>query len=335
MAFGFRTEAFRIVFLCSLWYTISSSNNVIGKKILIDFPFPVTLAMVQVASTALYLSPTLHVWKIPRMRSIPKSSLAKLILPLSFGKAFSSITSHISIWKVPVSYAHTVKATMPVFTVVLSRIVLGESQTKEVYCSLIPVVGGVMIATATEVSFNIIGLLSALMATLTFAVQNIFTKKAMTDLQLNHLRLLLLMTIMASLMLLPFWALYDLRKIIILVQTGKQEILWLLVILIINGFLNFAQNMVAFTVLSIVTPLSYSVAASMKRILVITVSVVLLRNPVGVLNVIGMFVAIFGVFLYNKAKYEANKRKHELPLVTNHLPMKNSAKNNHVHYHLV
>jgi len=59
------------------------------------------------------------------------------------------------------------------------------------------------------------------MATLTFAVQNIFTKKAMTDLQLNHLRLLLLMTIMASLMLLPFWALYDLRKIIILVQTVR------------------------------------------------------------------------------------------------------------------
>ena len=107
MAVGFRAEAFRIILLCSLWFTISSTNNVIGKKILIDFPFPVTVAMVHLLSTALYLSPTLHVWKVPRMRSLPKSSLLKLILPLSFGKAFSAITSHVSIWKVPVSYAHT------------------------------------------------------------------------------------------------------------------------------------------------------------------------------------------------------------------------------------
>lgn len=133
MAFGFRTEAVRIVLLCSLWYTISSSNNVIGKKILIDFPFPVTLAMVQVASTALYLSPTLHVWKIPRMRSIPKSSLVKLILPLSFGKAFSSITSHISIWKVPVSYAHTGEDFFLVYELTVLLLIGSQAKLKIYY----------------------------------------------------------------------------------------------------------------------------------------------------------------------------------------------------------
>lgn len=115
MAVGFGTEAFRIILLCSLWYTISSTNSVIGKKILTDFPFPVTVAMVQVVSTALFLSPTLRVWNVPPMKSLPKSSLINLILPLSFGKAFAAITAHVSIWKVPVSYSHTGRLVLILF----------------------------------------------------------------------------------------------------------------------------------------------------------------------------------------------------------------------------
>lgn len=39
--------------------------------------------------------------------------------------------------------------------------------------------------------------------------------QAIRDLQLNHLRLLLLMASIASAMLVPVWALYDFRRIII------------------------------------------------------------------------------------------------------------------------
>ncbi|XP_035218337.1 solute carrier family 35 member E1 homolog [Stegodyphus dumicola] len=314
-------EILHVVLLCFIWYGVSSGNGVILKTVLNDFPYPMTVTMVQLLTATVFSGPLFSLWGIRTAVEINKSYYWKLIVPLAFGKFFASVSSHVSIWKVPVSYAHTVKATMPLFTVVLSRIIIGEKQTFKVYISLIPIIIGVLIATASEISFNMIGLISALLSTMGFSLQHIFSKKVLTETGIHHLRLLHILARLALVFFLPVWFIYDFWTILFdenLFQ-GKDKFM-IAFLLFVDGICNFAQNIVAFSIISLVSPLTYSVCSTAKRISVIAVSLILLGNPVTAFNFFGMMLAIFGVLVYNKAKYDANQAKLKaasLPYTTN------------------
>ncbi|XP_023709884.1 solute carrier family 35 member E1 homolog [Cryptotermes secundus] len=310
-------EVFTVLFFCILWYVVSSSNNVIGKMLLNDFPYPMTVTMVQLTSITLYSGPFFNMWGVRKFVDISWGYYTKVIVPLALGKFLASVSSHVSIWKVPVSYAHTVKATMPLFTVILSRIILGEKQTLTVYLSLIPIITGVAIATVTEISFDMIGLISALIATMGFSLQNIFSKKVLHDTGIHHLRLLHILGRLALIMFLPVWLVVDLQNVMQHPTLVSGEDYRVLALLFLDGVLNWLQNIVAFSVLSLVTPLTYAVASASKRIFVIAVSLFMLGNPVTGTNIFGMALAIFGVLFYNKAKYDARqslKQQTVLPL---------------------
>ncbi|XP_045123057.1 solute carrier family 35 member E1 homolog isoform X2 [Portunus trituberculatus] len=260
----------RVVLLCTAWYLISSGNNVVGKTLLNEFPYPMTVTMVQLVCIATCSSPVLKWMKVRRRSDISWSYYKRIIIPLALGKFMASVFSHVSIWRVPVSYAHTVKATMPLFTVVLGRVILQEKQTT----------------------------------------------KVLTDTGIHHLRLLHLLGCLALFMFLPVWVFTDGLSIFqdesLLVRRDPWETL---ILLLLDGGLSWLQNLVAFTILHHVTPLTYAVASATKRISIISISLLLLRNPVTMPNVVGMFMAIVGVLGYNKAKYDANQSKKKAALM--------------------
>jgi len=86
----------------------------------------------------------------------------------------------VSLKNVAVSFAETVKSSAPIFTVIMSRMILGEYTGLLVNLSLIPVMGGLALCTATEISFNVLGFSAALSTNIMDCLQNVFSKKLLS-----------------------------------------------------------------------------------------------------------------------------------------------------------
>jgi solute carrier family 35 protein E1 len=65
-----------------------------------------------------------------------------------------NLFTNMSLGKVTVSFTHTIKAMEPFFSVLLSAAFLGEVPNPLVVATLVPIVGGVALASLTEASFN-------------------------------------------------------------------------------------------------------------------------------------------------------------------------------------
>lgn len=63
----------------------------------------------------------------------------------------------------PVSFAETVKSSAPVFTVLIAHLVLGERTPWRVALSLMPIMIGLALCSANELSFHRMGFMAAML----------------------------------------------------------------------------------------------------------------------------------------------------------------------------
>jgi len=312
------SRSIKVSVLCVILYTLSSLNNVIGKKLLMKYPYPMTLTLSHMSANSFLLYPALLLAGVNTNVKYSSHFIWRFMIPLGFGKLLGSVTSHISIWRMSVSYTHTIKASLPIFTIILARIIHKEKQSLTVLLSLLPIITGIAIATMTELSFEIYGMLSALTATFIFSIQNIYTKTALKEIRISPLQLLMKLAQVGLITCLPVWIFVDTPTMAndVNLQTSNAY-LEFFGTLTLSGTINFVQNVLAFSILHLLSALSYSVTNATKRILVIIVSVLTLKNPVTIINFLGMMLSIFGVFCYHRAKVVQNAKKMQVLPTTN------------------
>jgi len=76
----------------------------------------------------------------------------------------------------------------------------------------------------------------------------------------------------------------------------------LMLALLVNGLFFHMQSILAYAVMGLISPVTQSVANTLKRALLIWLSVLYFGNPVTMMSALGTVICIGGVFAYNHAR---------------------------------
>ncbi|KAI5101527.1 solute carrier family 35 member E2B [Silurus meridionalis] len=280
----------RALVYLALWYFFSFCTLFLNKYILSLLEGePSVLGAVQMLSTTvigcfkMFVPCCLYQHK---SRTEYPPNFLMIMLFVGLMRFTTVVLGLVSLKSVAVSFAETVKSSAPIFTVIMSRLILGEYTGFWVNLSLFPVMAGLALCTATEISFNMLGFSAALSTNIMDCPPELqfFTSAA------------------AVVMLIPAWAF--LMDIHLFGKNGRglnltQDIVLLL---LFDGVLFHLQSVTAYALMGRISPVTFSVASTVKHALSIWLSIIVFSNPITLLSAAGTIMVFLGVMLYNKAK---------------------------------
>ncbi|KAG8052472.1 hypothetical protein GUJ93_ZPchr0001g33071 [Zizania palustris] len=292
------------------WYFLNVIFNILNKKIYNYFPYPYFVSVVHLFVGVIYC---LLSWTVGLPKRAPiNSTLLKLLFPVALCHALGHVTSNVSFAAVAVSFAHTIKALEPFFNAAATQFILGQQVPLPLWLSLAPVVIGVSMASLTELSFNWIGFINAMISNISFTYRSIYSKKAMTDMDSTNVYAYI--SIIALIVCIPPAVIIEGPQ---LLQYGFKDAIAKVGLtkfvsdLFFVGLFYHLYNQVATNTLERVAPLTHAVGNVLKRVFVIGFSIIIFGNRITTQTGIGTVIAIAGVAIYSyiKAKIEEEKRQ--------------------------
>jgi len=306
-------ETLQIGSYFALWYLFNIGYNIYNKQALNALAFPWTIATIQMATGILYFVP---LWLLG-LRKAPKLSVAdlKTLLPIALCHTGVHVGAVIALGAGAVSFAHIVKASEPVVTCGANALLLGEVLPMKVYATLLPIIGGVAIASMKELSFTVLALASAMLSNVSSSLRGVLSKKTMSGKKigenLDAQNLYAVLTAMSTLILIPMMLAVEgtgfFPAFKAAVAGGSFTNKSLSTLLLLGGATYYLYNEVAFLALGKVNPVTHAVGNTIKRVVIIVASVVAFKTPMSTGSIIGSSIAILGTLLYSLAMNSVKK----------------------------
>lgn len=303
------------------WFFLNAVFAIMNKKTLSCFPYPWLLSWIQIATGAVFMLVMwrLNVFKPPEGGGLTLAQ-CKALIPTSILHLIAHVSACASYNLSSVSFMQVVKAAEPACSVILLTMFFGAKYSKWVWLSLVPIVCGVMGGSATEINFSMAAFLLAMTSNLACALRGVTSKNMQNEIGLRGINLYAGIAIVSSIILLPLClivegahlsaafaaapALLDAKGILLFGMFNVGFTAYLLV----GSLFYHLYNQTSYQALAEMSPLTHSVANTVKRVVIILASVAVFRNPITPAGAIAAAIAISGTFLYSLARQHEAKQ---------------------------
>ncbi|KAH9290541.1 hypothetical protein KI387_034658, partial [Taxus chinensis] len=263
------------------WWALGVAFNIYNKKVLNVFPFPLltsTLSLIA-GSLIMILSWATKIAEAPHTDVDFWMGLA----PVAVAHGIGQVGTTVCMSKNDVSFTHVIKSAEPAFSVIFSQIFMGEKRFPlPVYMSLLPIIGGCALAAATQLNCNMIGFVGAMISNMAFVMRNNLAKKTMKGKGVSGMNYYACLTIFSLILITPFAYIVEGPEMWIqgwktaLQTTSPRDLLWWVVA---QSVFYHLYNQVSYMSLDEISPLTFSIGNTMKRVAIIASSIIIFQTP--------------------------------------------------------
>ena len=302
---------YELVIYLSAWYLGNYYYNIFNKKAAkssggAEFAF--TLATIQLVVGSLY---ALFLWAAPEARAKPKMTFSQVVAlaPLGFFAAAAHAGAVFAMSAGAVSFGQVVKAAEPVFAAAVGYAVYGKSISNAKILCLLPIIGGIALASAKELDFAWGALIAACTANIASAFRGAENKRTMEDKELKAAvgggaNTYAITTLWATLMLVPMifisgeYAKFD-EFAAMWKADGKAGTAGNLQFnTLMSGLTFYLYNEVSTLALKSISGVTHSVANTAKRAIIIVGCAIAFGESMAPIKMAGCSIAIAGTFFY-------------------------------------